>query len=558
MAAMSILTMALIGCTGSQKIDQPSAERPNEDRALDYYLQGSLLDQKGEHARAIIEYLEALRYKKDAAIYHAIAKDYSLLGKNENAIQNGEQAVKLSPDNRTYHETVAEIYLNALNLDEAIKEYHTIIGLDSSYQTAWLNLARLLQMQKPGKALEVYQDIINRFGPDPDSYFQMAQIYNSMNKLDKATDALKGMLALEPGSFEIKKTLGDMYLRRDSIDAALVIFAALVELHPENLEVRAALAHAYLVKQDYDHAAEQFDIVMKKDTLSADEQIRFGQVFVSFIQKDSAVAPYAIKLFHRIQKRYPDDWRPYWFLGEIENVMKDDSSALRDFGKVKEIAKWNPDGWIGVASVYYDKNKFDEAIEVLNEAKKFVPEEFRVYLLLGIANQRKHQLVDAASALEKAVQLNDKSLDALSALALVYDEMKRREESDTIYERALRLDPNNHLILNNYGYSLAERGIELERALKMSKDALAQQPSNQSYLDTYGWIYFQLGDYKEAEQWIRKAIELGSTSTVIHEHLGDIYFKLDDKDSAMKYWQKALEFDSTNQHAKEKIERGSL
>jgi Tfp pilus assembly protein PilF len=238
--------------------------------------------------------------------------------------------------------------------------------------------------------------------------------------------------------------------------------------------------------------------------------------------------------------------------------MKDDSSAFVNFSKVKDLAKWNPDGWVGMASVYYDKNNFDEAIRLLTEAKKVLPEEFRIHFLLGISYQRKHEAIDAATALEKAVQLNDKSVDALSALALVYDELKRPDESDSIYEKALRLDPKNHLVLNNYGYSLSDRGLQLDRALKMSKEAIAQQPTNQSYLDTYGWIFYRMGQYTEAEKWIRKAIELGSQSPVIHEHLGDVYFKLSEKDKAIEYWQKALNFDSSNQSLKEKIQRGSL
>ncbi len=558
------VAVAVMGCSGHRETTatpQPGIaplQAENEDLALDHYLQGSTLDQKGEYAKAILEYQDALHYKQDPAIYHSIAKDYALIGKTDLAIQMAREAVRREPDNRTYHETLADIYINALDLDDAIGEYNAIVRLDSSYQMGWLNLARLYQLREPDKALQLYQQLIDRFGPDPDAYYQMAQIYSAQNKLHEATTALKGMLALDPANFEIKKTIGDLLLRQDSVDAALKIYADLAELHPEDLELRAATAHAYLVKQDYDHAEQQFESVMERDTLSVDDQIRFGQVFVTFIQKDSAVAPYALKLFQRIQAAHPSDWRPYWFLGAIDNIVRDDSSALLNFKKVEELAKWNPDGWVGVASVYYDRNRFDDAIEVLNEAKKYVPEEFRVHFLLGISYQRNNQLREAASALEKAIQLNDKSVDALTALALTYDQLKRPDESDSIYERALRLDPKNHLLLNNYGYSLAERGLQLERALQMSKEAVNQEPTNQSYLDTYGWIYYMMGDYKEAEKWIRKAIDLGSTSPVINEHLGDIYYKLSEKDKAMEYWQKALQLDAHNQTLREKIQRGSL
>ena len=556
---VSILCLlTLTGCSSSEKTTVQQTTPPNDDLALQHFLEGSILDQKGDYAKAILEYQDAIHYKQDAGIYHAIAKDYSYLGKHELAMQMGREAVRLGPKNRTYRETLAGIYLNAFEVDAAVKEYGEVVRLDSSYQEGWLNLARLTQLQNPVKALSIYERFIDRFGPNADAYFQMVQIYNAENELVKATEALKGMLSIDPGNFEVKKMLGDTYLRRDSTDAALRVYNEMVELHPENLELRASIAHAYLAKQDYDHAGEQFDIVLQKDSVSADDQLRFGQIFVSFVQKDSAVAPYAIKLFKKIQEAYPKDWRSYWFLGAIGNAIRDDSSALMNFGKVKELASWNPDGWVGVASVYYDRNHFEKAIEVLNEAKKIIPEEFRIYFLLGISYERLHHAIDAASTLERAIQLNDKSVDALSALGLVYDELKRHDDSDSMYERALRIDPKNHLLLNNYGYSLGERGIQLERALSMSKEALQQQPVNPSYLDTYGWIYYRMGQYEDAERYIRKAIELGSISPVIHEHLGDIYFKLGRKDKALEYWQKALQFDANNASLKEKIQRGSL
>ncbi len=555
--AVTVSMLMIMGCAGSKDAAHVS-ETVQDDLALDHYIQGSIQDEKGEIAKAILEYQDALRYKKDPAIYHSIAKDYSLLGKHDLAVQMGEEAVRLRPENRTYRETLAEIYVNAVNLDGAIRQYQEIIRSDSSYEDAWVNLAHLLQVRQPEQALRIYAEYIDRFGPSAEAYTQMYQIYSALRKPDKAAEALQGMLALDPGNYDVKKTLGGVYLQEDSVDAALRLYDDLVETHPEDLEVRAAIAHAYLMKQDYPEALKQFDAVMKTDSVSVDDQLKFGRDFVTFIQKDSAVAPYAMTLFRQIQKGNPADWRPYWFLGAIDNIVRNDSEALENWTKVRKLASWNPDGWMGIASVYYDWNRFDDAIQVLTEAKTYVPNEFRIYFLLGITYQRKHQDVEAASALEKAIQVDDKSVDALGALGLVYDELKRHEDSDSAYERALRLDPKNHLILNNYGYSLAERGIDLERALGMSREAVGQQPQNQSYLDTYGWIYFRMGNYEEAKRWIQKAVDLGSASPVINEHLGDVYFKLSEKDKAMEYWQKALKLDATNQSLKEKLQRGSL
>ncbi|MBI5475963.1 MAG: tetratricopeptide repeat protein [Ignavibacteriales bacterium] len=555
----SILTIILLmsGCSSTQQT-APQITDAQRNLSLEHFIAGSALDQKGDFAKAILEYQDALQLVKDPAIYIAIAKDYSMLGKHQLAMQSGQEAVKLKPENRTYRQTLAEIYLNAFAFEDALKEYEQITKIEPSFQDAWLSLARLQQLRGPEKAIETYNEIIQRFDPNADVYLQMAQIYGATGKYNEASEALKKVLNIDQGNYEISKALGDLYLRQDSVEKALKIFNDLAERKPDDVLLRAAMAHAYLLQQNYNQASAQFNIVMKKDTLSADEQIKFGQVFVSFIEKDSAVAPYAQRLFEEMKTYYPDDWRIYWFLGAINNIQKRDSLALEYFHLVIQKSKGTPDGWIGAASIYYDNNKFEDAIALLTEAKKYLADEFRIYFLLGISNQRIHRAIEAATALEKAVQLDDKSVEALSALGLVYDELKRFENSDSIYERALRLDPKNHLLLNNYGYSLAEREIELERALKMSKEAVNQQPENQSYLDTYGWIFFRLGNYEEAEKWIKRAVELGSKSSVIYDHLGDIYFKLSDKEKASEWWQKALEIDPTNESLKNKIQRGNL
>ncbi len=547
----------LTGC-GSSKQTEKQAPEPNRELALQHYLEGSMLDQKEDYANAILEYQEALLYDNDPAVYYALSKDYSILGKHALAAQMGKEAVKLSPNNRTYHETLGSIFVNAREIDNAISEFEEVVRIDSDYVDGWHNLAGLMEFRKPLRALELYHEILNRFGTNWDVYYQMMQIYSTLGKLDKAIGSLKGMLALDPGNFEVKKTLGDMYLQTDSVDAALRVYDDLVELQPNDLELRAAIAHAFLVKQDYNNAAIQFESVMKQDTLSVEDQLRFGQVFVSFIQKDSAVLPYAKKLFNQIERSHPSDWRPHWFLGAIDNILGDDSSALEHYRKVKELAPTNPDGWVGIASAYYDAGKFDDAAAVLTEAEKNIPQEFRIKFLLGITYQRMHKTEEAASMLEDAVQLNAKSIEALSSLGLVYDELKRHEDSDSVYERALRIDGHNHLVLNNYGYSLAERGIQLDRALKMAAEAVHAQPANQSYLDTYGWVFYRLERYKEAEEQIRKAIDLGSASPVLYDHLGDIYFKLDDKTKAVQCWEKSFQIDSTNEQVKEKIQRNKL
>ena len=551
----------LTGCSGvRQSSPDGGMLSPDRDRekALQHFIEGSLYDQKEEYAKAILEYQDALRYDTDAAIYFAISKDYSLLGKHALAAQMGQQAVKLAPEMRAYHENLAEVYVNAFEIDKAIDEYEEVVRVDSGYIEGWYHLARLYQMRKPIRALELYQAILDRFGSLWEVYLQMVSLYSSMGKFDEAAVAIGNMLALDPGNYELKRTLADTYLRGGKKDEALRVYSDLLERNPNDLEVRAAIAHVYLLQQQYERATNELQSVLRSDSLSVETQLRFGEYFASFLQKDSTAAPFAYVVFKRIRENYPNDWRPYWFLGLIANVMKDDSAARSNLERVTELAPTNPDGWVYRASLYIERNDFQHAAEILEQAKKSLPDEARIHFLLGVSYQRIKKAGDAAQELERARELNPKDVNTLSALALVYDELKRHEESDRLYEDALKLDPHNHLILNNYGYSLVERGEQLERALAMAKEAVQQQPENASYLDTMGWAYFKLGQLEDAERFVRRAVEKGEASAVVHEHLGDIYYRLGQKDKALEYWQKALDKDSTNQILRTKISKGGL
>jgi tetratricopeptide (TPR) repeat protein len=92
----------------------------------------------------------------------------------------------------------------------------------------------------------------------------------------------------------------------------------------------------------------------------------------------------------------------------------------------------------------------------------------------------------------------------------------------------------------------------------MVEIAINAEPQNSSYLDTMGWVYYKLGKYEQAKEYIEKALKVGGESSVILEHLGDILFKLGDKDQAKKIWEKSYSLDSTNNRVKIKIEKGEI
>ena len=79
--------------------------------------------------------------------------------------------------------------------------------------------------------------------------------------------------------------------------------------------------------------------------------------------------------------------------------------------------------------------------------------------------------------------------------------------------------------LNNYAYYLSEQGIELEKALAMSRKTIDAEPDNANSLDTYAWILHLLGRDKEALPYMEKAVRLDPQSETLKKHLEEIRLK---------------------------------
>ena len=95
-------------------------------------------------------------------------------------------------------------------------------------------------------------------------------------------------------------------------------------------------------------------------------------------------------------------------------------------------------------------------------------------------------------------------------------------------------------MLNDYGFMLADRGIQLDQALSMIQRAVTQEPQNGAYLDSLGWVQFKLGQYGPAEDNLHKAIERTANDPSIHDHLGDVYEKTGRLDLAVTQWERSM------------------
>jgi pentatricopeptide repeat protein len=559
----------LSGCGSSQQSSQPiRSEHTNtlqndkiqemrHDHALQHFIEGTALDAKGSYAEAILEYQEALQAEPNAAIFFAISRDYFLLSKFNRAAETAGEAVRMEPQNISYRENLGTIYFQASRADLAIREYEEIIKIDSNYTAGWFALARLYQPVQPQKAVEIYEKMLSRDDGQLEVLFQCAQLYSSLGHYNEAAAKYKRMLELDPGNKQLKRQLSETYAKGGRLDQAQTLLETMVAADSSDAEVLATLADVYLNQKQFQKAIELYEKLLSQGIKNTEIKLRISIGFFGLTEHDSTLISRTNALFENLRKEVPTDWRPYWYLGAIAVNQHKDSLAGSYFEQVTKLEEHHGDAWWFFGSSLFEQAKYDKLLETMEQAQKVLPNDFRFYLLQGLALTRMEKQEEAVKPLEKAYELNPKDLNTLSTLALTLDGLQRYPRSDSLYEEGLKQDSKSALLLNNYGYSLSERGLQLQHALEMAKQAITIEPDNSAYLDTYGWILFKLQKYEDAAMYIEKSIASGKVSSVVHEHLGDVYEKLGKKEKAIESWKKAFEMDSKNKDAKEKITRGA-
>ena len=150
--------------------------------------------------------------------------------------------------------------------------------------------------------------------------------------------------------------------------------------------------------------------------------------------------------------------------------------------------------------------------------------------------------------------------DFYSIIGDAYHKMENHLESDQAYINALKHNPKNTLVLNNYSYYLSIRGDDLIKAEEMIIRCiqLTKENPNASYIDTYAWVLYKLEKYDLALHQIELALSLNPSSPVLLDHYGDILYKLGMKEQALSEWKKAFQLDNQNIILETKINQSIL
>jgi tetratricopeptide (TPR) repeat protein len=207
------------------------------------------------------------------------------------------------------------------------------------------------------------------------------------------------------------------------------------------------------------------------------------------------------------------------------------------------------------AALLLDRHARTEALTLLDDyATEHPEEELELTLakahLLADHGEAEEGLAVLASELQRHPQHPSIEYDR----AVILEQAGHVHESVDALEHLLAQRPDDPVLENALGYTLADHSLELARAEGLIRRALVSMPDSPAALDSLGWAEFRRGDAADATTMLARAYSIDHDAEIA-AHWGEALWASGKQSDARKVWAQALARDPESRPLKATISR---
>ncbi|MHC1789355.1 tetratricopeptide repeat protein [Solidesulfovibrio sp.] len=442
-----------------------------------------------------------------------LANAYQMRRLNDQAIKTLETFIASHPGDASAIQELASLCLDAGRHKEAAALLGRIPETERDATVAYLLAKAAVGAGQPKEAIRHLRAAVTQDAGLMAAWVELAGLLEAEGDFKGAEDAYARMLALGEDSPEVRAKLVRLAIRQKNPAKAIALLKEGQSGKSQYLDAMSALVDAGYHKQ----ARQVFGLLEKADPASPD--LPFFKAVLAYEGDKNPKAAMAILA------QVPPD-----------NPNYDKSLSFR----------------VQIASEIGDMLA---ARALVREARERFPDRRDFVGLEAALKDKTGDTAGAAKTLEEGLAVWPDDLDLLYRYGVTLEKLKRRDEAKDAMERIVAKDATHPDALNYLGYSLAEEGRDLERALGMIEKALEKEPDNPFFLDSLAWTLFKLKRVDAALAAIEKAIAHKVKDAIIWEHYGDIAAAAGHKAEAQKAYRSALELGSETPAAvKKKLE----
>ena len=512
----------------------PSVDYNTAQKVKYFYAESVTQLQKGNYDAAFDLLKHCIELNPYAAeAYYGLTPLYAEMGMDTLALENMEKAVSLRPDNVTYQERLAQTYLGTKQWDKAINTYERIMSYSPTRTDVLGILIQLYGQNKDyDNIIRCLDRVENIEGASEQTALSKMHIYSLKGEKDKELQVLEDLVKKHPNDMNYRVMKGNWLIQNGMHEEAFEEYQFALRQDPKHVAARLSLLDYYRTLDKDSLANALQEDILESPEIPTNDKVMLVRKVVAENEQNGADSTQILDLFNRVLSKpqhSADMTAMYAAYLQMKNFPQDSINTV--YYQALKIEPDNASVRLALIQSLWKEQNFDEIIRLSKEGKN-----------------------DASlDALRRGVsQINSKSnkefvSDFYAIMGDILHEKGKSTEAYAAYDSCLQWKPDNISCLNNYAYFLSEEDKDLDKAERMSKKTIDEEPENPTYLDTYAWILFKQQRYEEAQKYIDKVLELSpSPDATLLEHAGDIYSKTGNTKEAVAFWKRALEGKSKN------------
>lgn len=500
----------------------------------------------GDYKTAITQYSDYIRLNRDnPTVYYELSRLFLEVRNPQYALGFARRAAAMDTSNKWFQMALADAFTVNEMFDSAAVVYTQLSSRSPQDEDLLFNKGISLSKAKNySAALEVFDTLEAKVGVAEEIIFQKQRIYLRLNMVDEAAAEVRRLIAQEPGELRYWGLLAEIYESVERTKDARAVYDTILTIDPQH--PRALIAIANFEKKNGNEPQYRAYLIkaFSNPGYSIDEKVSFVYPYLQMLETDTTKRDEGILLTKLIVDSHPNEAKAYALRADMFSQANEADSAIVNYNKAISLDSTRFSVWYQLMWMYSRADQSDSLLRISDHVIRQFPKEFMGYYFNGLANYFKQRHDAAARSLNTALAIGGEKRfvgDVYALLGDTYHASGMHARSDSCYDMVLSLRPKDHIVMNNYSYYLSMRGDKLEKAEQLSRRSLELQPESPTYMDTYAWILFRLGRYKEAKEWIEKALQNPEArqDPDVLEHYGDILFNLNEKERAVQYWQLA-------------------
>jgi tetratricopeptide (TPR) repeat protein len=361
-----------------------------------------------------------------------------------------------------------------------------------------------------------------------DYFGQLAQgaLFERAKRYDEAETDFKAVVSVEQPTEMAVLAYGGFLERRGRRVDALALYGDELAREPDSIAVKAAQARASAGKT-----------VPPMPTIrEGAAQALLAPAATMIAAKQTQLALIYLRLVLRLDPSRDEAWV---MVGDLMAGGGDVESARAAYAHPKPGSMEYSTAQAKLAWTYQGADDKDTALKLARAAAAGGDSDARVTLADLLRSDE--QYAEAAKVLDGLIS-ESKTPDwrLLYSRGVTEERLNRWPDAQADLQAALKAHPDEPELLNYLGYSWIDRGEHLKEALAMVQKAVASDPRSGAMVDSLGWAYYRMGDFKQAVEKLEEAVELEAGDPEINNHLGDAYWKIGRRDEAQFQWRRVL------------------